>query len=180
MSKKKIDLAKAALDRLMRLFKLKEPLDVTLMNLLIKGDIEGIEALVKRGADVNHCGFQGQSPLHIAARSRDISLIRILLSNGARINARDDSGETPLFNAASFGHPEIVKLLLEKGADITIRNKYEQNAFYKAFQFFKSGGNAKCADILSEAGSDPNPIHSAPIHSAPTQLLRRVPREKSP
>ena len=59
----------------------------------------------------------GDTPLHVMARRRDVHAVRLLLAAGARANAAGDMGETPLHVAISVNAPAIAELLLAHGAD---------------------------------------------------------------
>jgi hypothetical protein len=75
------------------------------------GSVAIVHAFIARGADVNHRGEGGGSPLHWAAARGLVDIAELLLAHGARVNARDDDGETPLDIARKRGHGEMVVLL---------------------------------------------------------------------
>ncbi len=76
--------------------------------------------LLDGGADPNRRGFNGEAPLHAAARWADLGSIVLLLPFGAGVNARDNKNRTPLFHAAHYGRFLAAYLLLARGADATI------------------------------------------------------------
>jgi hypothetical protein len=98
------------------------------------GNMEMIEFLISKGADVNaDCGM-GDTPLHETvtyAASQDFSessnykpasegidykaIIEYLLQKGADINRRNDPGQTPLGIAVSFDCNDIADLLRKHG-----------------------------------------------------------------
>jgi ankyrin repeat protein len=90
--------------------------------------------LLENGADVNHGGGTGETPLHAALckANRPVydEVVKVLLANGANPNARTKAGaetdcfmrdcrtkaETPLHRAAAFGSEKVIELLLNAGA----------------------------------------------------------------
>lgn len=72
-----------------------------------------IEALLKAGAHVSSRGFNGMTPLHIAAQHNDMYTATTLIKWGAKIIPKDDTGKTPLDYAESA---EMIKLLKSHGA----------------------------------------------------------------
>lgn len=85
----------------------------------IIGGKDLIEALLKRGEDIQARTEDGQTALHLAAEiESDSNTLAALLENGADVSATDDDGETPLSMAVVHGCLDSVKLLLQYGADI--------------------------------------------------------------
>jgi len=78
--------------------------------------------LLEHGADPGVQDNDGQTPLHLASRSRDPSLkfARRLLGLGADVNSRDNQGRTPLHVIEWWSNNG--RLLLEGGADQSIRD----------------------------------------------------------
>lgn len=72
-----------------------------------------IEALLNAGAHVSSRGYNGMTPLHIAAKQNDMYVATTLIKAGAKIMPKDDTGKTPLDYAESA---EMIKLLKSHGA----------------------------------------------------------------
>lgn len=53
-----------------------------------------------QGSDLSLEDFQGQTPLHAAARRGHAAVVSLLLRSGAAVNARDAEGHSPLLLAA--------------------------------------------------------------------------------
>ncbi|UZE39165.1 ankyrin repeat domain-containing protein [Wolbachia endosymbiont of Drosophila pseudotakahashii] len=73
-----------------------------------------MDALLAEGAKVNAVGDMGNTPLHWAARSRDIYAIVALLAKGAKVNARDIYKYAPLHWAVEFGYKDATEVLIQK------------------------------------------------------------------
>ena len=86
--------------------------------------IDGVDALMRAGAQVTATDSRGVTPLHVAAASGDEVLIRKYVTAGAVIDAQDlvkENGageETPLHRAAAAGHLAAVVTLLSLGAKV--------------------------------------------------------------
>jgi len=62
-------------------------------------------ALVKAGANVNHCGKDRRSPIHLAAGKGLLEAAKEMIAHGANTGALDDGGRTPLDVASNFCPP---------------------------------------------------------------------------
>jgi ankyrin len=81
------------------------------------------EFLVANGAAVDVRAFDGNTPLHVAARWGYISLIELLVRSGADVNAASAGGDTPLHRLALIGARDSAKFLLEHGANPNAKTK---------------------------------------------------------
>ncbi len=82
-----------------------------------QGDVNSIEALIKKGVDPNAQCFSGRTPLYQAIASNQLEAVEALLRLGANINGFEGliAGWTPLHLAIiSHNNLEIVKLLIEE------------------------------------------------------------------
>jgi ankyrin repeat protein len=119
--------------------------------LVARNDTEGVERLLKAGADPTLTSRYGATPLGLAATDGNAPLIRRLVAAGADPNARDPVGETLLMAAVGSGEAEAVAALLALGADVDARDSgYDQTAL----MFAARSGNADIARLLLEAGAD--------------------------
>ncbi|MBW2608621.1 MAG: ankyrin repeat domain-containing protein, partial [Deltaproteobacteria bacterium] len=83
---------------------------------ILKGDINGVKALLDQGADINE-RFYEQTPLMYASAKGNNEMVNLLLKRGANINAGSKEGVSSLGVAAENTHVSTVKLLISKGAD---------------------------------------------------------------
>jgi ankyrin repeat protein len=68
------------------------------------GDVNAINKLSDRGADINAVDLTGKAPLFWAAIGGQVKSIRALIARGADLNIRDTAGRCPLSYAAELGH----------------------------------------------------------------------------
>ena len=83
-------------------------------------NVEMVEYLLAKGANVNALTGKNNTPLHSACNDSDHHLNRnkvteILLKYGADISARNIAGATPLHSASEYGLNLAVELFLKKG-----------------------------------------------------------------
>jgi ankyrin repeat protein len=112
-----------------------------LMLASLKGQLDLVEKMIRKGADVNKTGW---APLHYAATTGQVKVISLLLENHAYIDAESPNGSTPLMMASMYGTPAAVKLLLEEGADPLLRNQQGLTAL----QFAQRASRPDSAELL--------------------------------
>ncbi len=95
-------------------------METPLMLAAITNQLDWVQKLIERGADVNQKGW---TPLHYAATKGNIDIMRLLIENHAYLDAESPNGTTPLMMAAHYGTPLATKLLLEEGADPRLQNQ---------------------------------------------------------
>jgi hypothetical protein len=116
------------------------------------GDIQAIDKLRKRGADLNARPSTSDVPLLFAVR--DPAIARLLIERGADVNATDSDGTTPLMQAVRSRNPEVVKVLIEAHANLDARNtNYHTTALMDA-----EGRCEECAELLRKAGAQDNRV----------------------
>ena len=105
----------------------KNMIDIRLWEAASDGDIEGIRAAMKAGANVNCCADTANGPpLKRAAFGRHPQAVKLLLDLGAQVNLPcKQTGQTPLHAATSppvdDRSLETVRILIDAGADIDAR-----------------------------------------------------------
>ena len=85
------------------------------------GDIDGLEAALRAGAEVNVRDQRGWTPLMYAANRGYTLLVPALLDAGANPDTQAADGATALFMAVLQGHEGIAMALVQAGANISIR-----------------------------------------------------------
>lgn len=116
-----------------------------LMMAALKGDIEGMQLLLGRGAKVNQAGW---SAIHYAATGPEAKAVALLLERGAAIDARSPNDSTPLMMAAQYGSEDSVTLLLARGADPKLRNQLKLGPA----EFARRAGRESLAKQLAQLG----------------------------
>ena len=85
------------------------------------GNLEGLQAALAAGADVNARDGRGWTALMYAVNKGYLLLVDPLLAARADPDVRAPDGATALFMAVAHGQPEIVTLLMDAGADVSIK-----------------------------------------------------------
>ncbi|XQJ27244.1 ankyrin/TPR repeat protein [Leishmania guyanensis] len=80
------------------------------------GDAQMICLLLEYKANTNVENMDGNTPLIMAVKGRQLECIRILVNGGADVNKESDSGSTAAHYAASMGYLDCLHLLVELGA----------------------------------------------------------------
>ena len=110
-----------------------------------------VEALARRGADVNLTLFDGTPPLCLAAFKSNIEVLKCLLqAPGVLVDQLSQSQATALFYAAKEGQKEAVELLLAKGADPDIADENQVGPLHIACLH----GQTEIVELLLNAGAD--------------------------
>ncbi|KAM9842583.1 kinase D-interacting substrate of 220 kDa B isoform 2-T2 [Aulostomus maculatus] len=89
-----------------------------------QGNLEIVQELIRRGANVNLDDVDCWTALISAAKEGHIEVVRELLENNANLEHRDMGGWTALMWAAYKGRTDVAQLLLEKGANPNITGQY--------------------------------------------------------
>jgi ankyrin repeat protein len=93
-----------------------DSLDADIIEVCIYGNVEEVEDLISRCADVNATDKNRNTPLHIASLNGHASVVDMLLKNGANVNATNKNMETPLHIASVRGLDSVVDILLKNDA----------------------------------------------------------------
>jgi uncharacterized protein len=123
----------------------------SLIWLVERGDVAGVEERLAGGADPTEVSRLGVTPLYLAAANGNVELIRLLVADGADANAVDAVGETMLMAAVGSGELSAVEALIDLGADVNQRDReFEQTAL----MFAARSGSVPIADALLAAGAE--------------------------
>jgi ankyrin repeat protein len=106
--------------------------------------LEGMECLLKRGAEMNAVTDYKDLPIHVAAKGARINTVRRLVELGQSVHQANSDGETPLHLAAIKSKKDLVQILLDAGAD---RNA-KDNKGRTPLEVAAENGNAEVATML--------------------------------
>ena len=109
-----------------------------LMKTVERGHYRCLDAMIKRGDDINRKNLSGMSILmHTATctSKNNMKCVRTLVHGGADVNAvSDDIRSTALMFAAKNGNIDCLAYLIRKGADVNVRSGMGMTALmYVAF-----------------------------------------------
>ncbi len=99
--------------------------ETPLMMAALRGNVEGMQLLLARGAVVNRPGW---TPLHYAATGPQARAVALLLDRGAEVDAPSPNRTTPLMMACRYGTDAAAELLLARGASLRLRNDRDMSA----------------------------------------------------
>jgi len=133
--------------------KSKKPTNTPLHYAAINGDIEIVEMLLSRHANINAENKYGNTPLHNAVESKKMEIIELLLKKGANVNARNSNNLTPFQLAVEEGREEIIKLLLQHGANVNSAYSCTYREGYTPLCIAVEEGHEKVVKLLLECGA---------------------------
>ena len=160
-------------------------------------DITEIRELLRSGADLNQSDQNGETPLLLAVKARNVAICELLIQNGAKTdnalshaafdgaidivslllkyhaNVNGESGEdsngVPLVLASYAGNTEIVKLLIKNGANVNESGPrwYDVPAVVAAAK----NGRYEVTKLLLKSGADINAVDNG---SGATALMTAI------
>jgi hypothetical protein len=132
-------------------------LEESLIKAAERGDVERVEDLLAKGADVNAKSGDGWSALMHACYRRNVATVTALLQKGADVNAKRRDGVTALMLAALLGDVNVVQALLDAGADV---NAQAVNTGYTALISAAEKGYTSVVKMLLDKGANVNSKNS--------------------
>lgn len=126
-----------------------------------------MKKLLSDGVDVNEPGSDGDTALHVAAKTYRVNAVKLLLEENPKLNRTNENHLTPLMVACSRGAKSgsrIAMLLIEAGADVRyVRKSDEMTALMFAVK--------RCAPDVIQALIDHGARIDGPRGSAQTPLM---------
>src|SRR5690349_18442929 len=96
--------------------------DQALITAAGKGDLPGVERLLREGAGVAARDSRGRTALLAATHANQVAAARMLIAAGADVNAKDDMQDSPFLYAGAEGRTEILEMTLPT-ADLKSTNR---------------------------------------------------------
>lgn len=106
-------------------------------------------------------GFNGNTPLMMAALEGNAMMVSRLIEAGADLYAVNEDFNGVLFNASYADSPEVIRLLVEAGADINDTNEEGTTPLMYA----ASASRCECVRVLLSFGANPK-LHNEDGFSA--------------
>ncbi len=111
-----------------------------------------IADLLDHGADVNIQNFQGDTPLHIAAKNGDRTAMKLLLQSKANTNSINDKDETPIDVASTTGFQSVLHSIMTEVRDnqalentVTVQSEKQLRALFNRLSI-----HDKCAFAIAQ------------------------------
>ncbi|XP_035664661.1 serine/threonine-protein phosphatase 6 regulatory ankyrin repeat subunit B-like [Branchiostoma floridae] len=82
----------------------------------VKGYVDIVRLLLRKGASMVKRTAQCLVPLHAAAAEGWTEVVELLVQHGATVDTQDESKNTPLMAACGYTHVDTVRRLIELGA----------------------------------------------------------------
>lgn len=110
-----------------------------------QGNLEIMQLLLERGAEVNITADEGYTPLMEAILGQPITAVQLLLDYKADPNQLA-AGMTPLGSAVTDGNLDLVKLLIVYGADV-----HQPSQEQSLLEMAQIQGNPEIIDLIESA-----------------------------
>lgn len=136
-------------------YELDEPDEVSVLVYAIRSyaNIEMIELLIERGADIHEIDTFGVGSVDVAIKFKRYDVVSLCVKSGIDLNiTKRKSGITPLMLASCFNDTDMIDLLLENGASPSAVDKMGMSAI----DYAKKMGQKKMSEYLKEKGVEHN------------------------
>uniref|UniRef100_S4RLP8 Ankyrin repeat and SOCS box containing 2a, tandem duplicate 1 n=1 Tax=Petromyzon marinus TaxID=7757 RepID=S4RLP8_PETMA len=126
------------------------------------GHADVVEFLLSQGADPNRPTKDGLLPIHVVAANGNEGIVEQLLMPVTDERQVRRSGISPLHLASKNGHSDVLELLLSSGGlDVNATLSMDRSRLYEdcrstPLYFAIINGDYRCAELLLEAGANPN------------------------
>ncbi|MBD3850861.1 MAG: ankyrin repeat domain-containing protein, partial [Acidobacteria bacterium] len=118
------------------------------------GNLEIVDLLIERGADVNLKDIHGRVPMFVALAEHQPEVAARLAEADTNPNVRTVDGSTLLMAAVRAEEVQLVQWALDHGTDVNAIRPEKNNA--TALILAARKGNAEIVSLLLAAGADPD------------------------
>ncbi|MEO1615792.1 MAG: ankyrin repeat domain-containing protein [Planctomycetota bacterium] len=130
-----------------------------LSDAILNGDSVMVQALIKKGVDIESKIETGETALYEAVSVAEPKIVDQLLSAGAKVDVKDNEYGMPIFNmAVSTGNREIVESLIRAGAPVDQLDRFGGSALGEAAFIGSSSLFLRCTQL---GVKDREPFHHA-------------------
>ena len=153
-----------------------EPVTQQLWRVAETGEVEELDQLFARGADVNARNQHGMTALMKAAYHGRTRMVRALVERGADPNLTRNDRFTALALAAFFGHTETVRILIEHGAKTEVITRCGASAkMWATARTFQE--TARCLEFKPRLvpAPAPSPVRAPVVAPAVVKTLKEPP-----
>ena len=117
-----------------------------------KGQVVGVNSLVRAGGNVNKIDENGSTPIYLASRNGHVGVVNSLIQAGSDVNIKNLKEHTPLQTASEQGHEEVVRCLIRAGGNVNTIDGNGSTLIHAASR----NGHVAVVDSLIQAGGDVN------------------------
>ncbi|KJV81784.1 ankyrin repeat family protein [Rickettsia hoogstraalii str. RCCE3] len=122
-----------------------------------------VKALIDKGIDINNLYFEGQTPLHLAIKVKDLETVKFLVQAGGKI-APNKGNWSAIHVGIKVGNLEIVEYLYEN----TEFGRYDEYG-WSLLHWAAASGNTQIVQFFLDKDHNPNVItdnHKTPLELA--------------
>ena len=127
------------------------------------GEIDIVQFLIDRGANMSVTGIRGWLPLHQATTEGELAVVQLFIDRGANLSSANECGWTPLHLASVGGHQAVARLLIAAGANPSTADNYGMTPLHYACR----EGHQAVALLLIDGGAtitQPDDDGRTPLH----------------
>lgn len=132
------------------------------------GNIEAVEMLLEKNADVDIADNEERTPIHMAAENGQTQCVKLLGEHTPGcVNYAEETGKSPLHLAAIKGHKFVCEALIEMGAEISGRDDIN----WTPLDYAALHGHRKVVTLLLDNDAPVDAVDkngSTPLHHAST------------
>ena len=127
-------------------------------------DVNTVEALLARKADINAREGLGYTPLMVATFNKHSRVAEYLIKQGAIIDAQAKNGECALYHAIMTGDYDTVRCLLEQNAEYQLRTS--ANEIFLHYAARRTGDRSLISLLHSFNLVDTKTVHVGRSHGS--------------